>query len=242
MDSLKGKVAVVTGGGSGVGQALAGALANEGMRIVVGDADIKAAEAAVADITQLGARAIASRVDIADRASVGALADLAFDEFGTVHVLCNCAREMVARPAAEMEDADWGRVISVNLDGTINVLTAFLPRLVAQGEEGHILSVSASTGLFAQQNAVANATADHAAMGLLAHLNTELQPLRIGVSVLCLSTAAGQDFEFVARLALRGIKDNQLYVFSEPSTRPQVEARLAEIRAAYSSLIRSDTR
>ncbi len=60
MDSLKGKVAVVTGGGSGVGQALAGALANEGMRIVVGDADIKAAEAAVADITQLGARAIAS--------------------------------------------------------------------------------------------------------------------------------------------------------------------------------------
>ena len=232
MEKLAGKVAVITGGGGGLGRSIALALAREGTHVVLGDVEVAAAEATAAEIRRSGARAIAAPADVADRSSVRGLADRVFGEFAEVHLLCNCAHATVLRPAVEMVDADWDRVMSVNLDGVINTLSAFLPRMVAQGASGHIINTCASTGLYSQQNSVSCATADYAVMGLTEHLKVELQPHGIGVSVLCLGSR--NELEMIGRLTVRAIADGQLHILSEPNTRTGVEARYDRIRLAYS--------
>ena len=185
MELGPGRTAVVTGGGSGIGEALCRAFADTGMNVVVSDVDGDAAQGVARAIADAGGKAVAVRTDVADRASVKALADEAFAAFGGVHALCNNAGVVAFRNAAEMSDADWDWVMSVNLGGVVNGVTQFLPRLIAQGGEAHVVNTASSAGLFAPPGMASYVASKQAVVGLSEHLRTDLAPLGIGVSVLC---------------------------------------------------------
>jgi NAD(P)-dependent dehydrogenase (short-subunit alcohol dehydrogenase family) len=147
MRDLKGKVAVVTGGASGIGRAMAERFAREGMKIVL--ADIEAAPLARArdEIGRGGVEAIAVQTDVSRWEQVEELAQRTFKAFGTAHVLCNNAGIGAnAAPAWETPQADWEWTIGVNLWGVIHGVRAFVPRLVEQGE-GHVVNTASIAGL-----------------------------------------------------------------------------------------------
>ena len=185
MQDLRGKVAAVTGGGSGLGRAMALTFAREGMDVALADVDMAAAESVADDLRALGVRAITRKVDVSDRAQVGAFADAVFEQLGGCHILCNNAGVVVFRPAHEMSDADWDWVVGVDLLGVIYGIQAFLKRMVAQGEGGHIVNTSSINGVVPLPGIASYTTSKYGVVGLSEALEIDLKPVNIGVSVLC---------------------------------------------------------
>ena len=185
MDSLNGRVSVVTGGGSGIGRALAEAFAREGARVVVADLDEAGMADVVGPIRARGGEALAVRTDVTDLASVQALADRAFGAFGRVHVLCNNAGVALWGGLETATHRDWQWVLGVNVWGVIHGLEAFLPRMIAQKEPGHIVNTASMAGLVATRGLGIYNTSKYAVVGLSETLAKDLKPYGIGVSVLC---------------------------------------------------------
>ena len=186
MDEFDGRVAVITGGASGIGLAMARAFAARGMRLVLGDVEDSALDAAA---TELGATAdvLGVRTDVSDADSVEALAEAAYAEFGAVHVVCNNAGVVSRGSAWSQSLADWEWVIGVDLWGVIHGVRAFVPRMLAGGEPGHIVNTASIAGLLPFP---AIAPYDVAKAGVIALSESLLYDLRaekaaIGVSVLC---------------------------------------------------------
>jgi NAD(P)-dependent dehydrogenase (short-subunit alcohol dehydrogenase family) len=147
MDDLKGKVAVVTGGAGGIGRALAVRFAAEGMRLVVADVEEAALDATVAALKGDGAEAIGVATDVTSFASVEALAEAAYAAYGAVHVLCNNAG--VGPPGGlvwETTPNDWRWTFGVNVFGVAHGIQAFVPRMLASGEEGIVINTSSPDG------------------------------------------------------------------------------------------------
>jgi NAD(P)-dependent dehydrogenase (short-subunit alcohol dehydrogenase family) len=147
MDDLKGKVAVVTGGAGGIGRALAVRFAAEGMRLVVADVEEAALEANVTALKEDGAEAIGVATDVTSSASVEALAEAAYAAYGAVHVLCNNAG--VGPPGGlvwETTPNDWRWTFGVNVFGVAHGIQAFVPRMLASGEEGIVINTSSPDG------------------------------------------------------------------------------------------------
>jgi NAD(P)-dependent dehydrogenase (short-subunit alcohol dehydrogenase family) len=179
------RVAVVTGGGSGIGRALALALSREGAHVVVADLDEVGMAETCRGVAAHGRDALAVRTDVADLASVRALADRAFARFGAVHVLCNNAGVAIHGGLEAATQADWQWVIGVNLWGVIHGLLAFLPRMIAQGQGGHVVNTASMAGLIASQGLGIYNTSKYAVVGLSETLAKDLKPYGLGVSVLC---------------------------------------------------------
>jgi NAD(P)-dependent dehydrogenase (short-subunit alcohol dehydrogenase family) len=185
MESLRGKVAVVTGGASGIGRALCLAFAREGARVVVADLDVAGMADTVAGVTAAGSPAIAVKTDVSRLADVKALAGRAFREFGAVHVLCNNAGVALWGGLESATHRDWEWAIGVNLWGVIHGIEAFVPRMIAQGEPGHIVNTASMAGLIASQGLGVYNTTKYAVVGLSETLQKDLRGYGIGVSVLC---------------------------------------------------------
>ncbi len=185
MDQFKGRVAVVTGSASGIGRALALALAREGARVVLADLDEPGMAHVAKTITSAGGQALAVKTDVSDLAQVRALADKAWGAFGAVHILCNNAGVAVSGGLEAATPEDWQWVIGVNLWGVIHGLLAFLPRMVAQKQGGHIVNTASMAGLVATQGLGVYNTTKYAVVGLSETLVKDLRPYGIGVSVLC---------------------------------------------------------
>ena len=185
MTAFARKVAVVTGGGSGIGRALALALAREGARIVVADVHEGDAAETVRLVSAAGAEGLAVRTDVADRRQVEALADRVFDRYGTTHLLCNNAGVVVHGALESATWEDWQWVLGVNLWGVVHGLLAFLPRMIAGGEGGHVVNTASMAGLVASQGLGVYNTAKYAVVGLSETLAKDLRPHGIGVTVVC---------------------------------------------------------
>ncbi len=144
MNELQGRVAVVTGGASGIGKALARAFVAEGMKVVIADVEESALSAAV---DQLGGGTTGVVTDVSDATSVEALADRVFEAHGNCHLLCNNAG--VAAPNLDLwetESSDFQWVHGVNVAGVAHGVQAFVPRMIASGEEGFVLNTSSGDG------------------------------------------------------------------------------------------------
>lgn len=185
MDEFSGRVAVITGGASGIGLATAKALANEGMKLVLADIEQVALDRAVPEVRALGAECIGVRTDVGDKAQVDALADRAFSELGGAHVLFNNAGVAVAGPIAEMRHSDWEWLMRVNLWGVIHGIEAFLPRMIQQGQGGHIINTASFAGLVANEGLGVYCVTKYGVVALSEVLHREAREHNIGVSVLC---------------------------------------------------------
>jgi NAD(P)-dependent dehydrogenase (short-subunit alcohol dehydrogenase family) len=152
MQELEGKVAVVTGAGSGIGRALVQRFADEGMDVAAADVDEAALEETVASLTAAGERVtgrVTSRVvDVSDAAQVDAFADQVFAEHGAVDVLCNNAGVFAGGLLWTRPVDDFAWVFGVNLWGVLHGIRAFVPRMIEQGTEGHIVNTCSAAGLF----------------------------------------------------------------------------------------------
>lgn len=184
MEQLTGKVAVVTGAGSGIGEGIVRAMAAAHMRVVVADIDIAKAEQVAADIAGGGGEALAVRVDVSDFDSVVALRDATLAHFGAVHVLCNNAGVWLGAMMAEADLKDWQFLINVNLYGVIHGVKAFLPGMIEQGE-GHIVNTASMGGLISGPPEGLYTTTKFAVVGLSEALLMEVAEHGVGVSVLC---------------------------------------------------------
>jgi NAD(P)-dependent dehydrogenase (short-subunit alcohol dehydrogenase family) len=147
MEQLEGKVAVVTGGAGGIGKALAERFAAEHMRLVVADVEEVALDKTVGELHEAGAEAIGVVTDVTSYASVEALAEAAYAAYGAVHVLCNNAG--VGPPGGlvwESTPNDWAWTFGVNVFGVAHGIQAFVPRMLAAGEEGIVINTSSPDG------------------------------------------------------------------------------------------------
>ena len=146
MEELSGKVAVVTGGASGIGLALAQAFLAEGMRVVVADIEEAALDKAQAELNG-GEDVIGVVTDVTDWSSVENLANSTFDRYGACHVLCNNAG--VGAPSSTVWETtinDWRWVHGVNVMGVVHGIQAFVPRMIESGEPGFVVNTSSGDG------------------------------------------------------------------------------------------------
>jgi len=185
MTELDGRVAVVTGGASGIGRAMAERFARERAKVVVADIDARALAAVVDSIKTRGGEALGVPTDVTDLASVQALAEAAFKAFGKVNVLCNNAGVALWGGLESATHRDWQWVLSVNLWGVIHGIEAFVPRMIASKEPGHIVNTASMAGLIATRGLGVYNTSKYAVVGLSETLAKDLRPYHIGVSVLC---------------------------------------------------------
>jgi NAD(P)-dependent dehydrogenase (short-subunit alcohol dehydrogenase family) len=144
MKDFRGRVAVVTGGASGIGKALVKAFLGEGMKVVIADVEAPALKTAA---EELGGDVMGVVTDVSDASSVQALADRVFDTHGACHLLCNNAG--VAAPNLDLwetESSDFQWVHGVNVAGVAHGVQAFVPRMIASGQEGFVLNTSSGDG------------------------------------------------------------------------------------------------
>jgi NAD(P)-dependent dehydrogenase (short-subunit alcohol dehydrogenase family) len=186
VQDLHGKVAVVTGGASGIGNALARRFASEGARVVIGDVEAAALERAVSELRASGADVEGVVTDVTDPAQMQALGDAAVAAFGGVHVFCNNAGVGGGGLSWEMPLSTWEWVIGVNLWGVIHGVRTFVPLLMQQ-TEAHIVNTASVAGLVAAPFMGPYNASKHAVVAISETLHHELamSAPQVKVSVLC---------------------------------------------------------
>ena len=188
METFEGKVAVVTGGASGLGLAMAQRFADAGMNSVIGDIEAEPLAMAEAAIAAKGVKVLPRRTDVAKAEDVEALAESAYKAFGGVHVLCNNAG-IGGSPGAmwELSLEDWRWVVDVDLWSVVHGVRSFVPRMIASGEEAHVVNTASLAGLVSGAVGGPYTVAKFGVVALSEQLYYELGRAghNIGVSVLC---------------------------------------------------------
>jgi NAD(P)-dependent dehydrogenase (short-subunit alcohol dehydrogenase family) len=186
VQDLSGKVAVVTGGASGIGRGMARAFAGAGMNLMIADLDENMLAATVDELRSAGTEAEGRTCDVSKLESVEQLAESTIDRFGAVHVLCNNAGIGIPTPTHKLNLDDWRWIIDVDLWGPIYGVKVFLPLIEAQGE-GHINATSSMAGLYAAGMMGAYNVAKHGVVALMATLERDLRGRHspVHASVLC---------------------------------------------------------
>lgn len=183
IQSFDGKVAVITGAASGIGRALAMGVAKEGMRVVAADIDEAGAQATAESI---GKDAVAFRVDVAQGDSVSALANASFERFGQVDLLVNNAGVFQGGLSWERSVEDWEWALGVNVWGILHAMRSFVPRMIAQGTEGHVVNTASVAAFVAGPASAPYVVSKCAALSATECLALDLAAVgsKIGASVL----------------------------------------------------------
>jgi NAD(P)-dependent dehydrogenase (short-subunit alcohol dehydrogenase family) len=179
---------------------MARAFAARGAHLVLADVDAEALARAEDELAGRGARVLAVRTDVTRRESVAELAARAFERFGAVHLLCNNAGIAVAGPLVGADPGDWQTAMAINFWGVVHGIDAFLPRMLAQGQGGHVVNTSSMAGLVGMDRLGIYCATKFAVVGLSESLYRELAPHGIGVSVLCPMMVATRIAENSARV------------------------------------------
>lgn len=188
MKDFSGKCAVITGAGSGIGAALARRAAAEGMHVVLADIAVDDAQSVADSIPDV--QKLVMRCDVSDEASVQALADAAWDRFGSVDLLCNNAGIVPGgrhRRVWEYTPGDWQWSLGVNLYGVIHGIRAFVPRMIATNRPAHIMNTASVAGFVSGSGSACYGAAKHAVVRATEALYAGLQEIGapIGVTMLC---------------------------------------------------------
>ncbi len=265
MKDLEEKVAVVTGGASGIGLGISRQFRAAGMQVVIADIEEAALQRAAAEIGALGVR-----TDVRDPASVQALADATIAEHGAVHVVVNNAGVGPMAPIADLQLSDWQWMLQVNLWGVIHGVHVFLPLLKANAEGGHIVNTASIGGLVPGPGLGAYNVSKYGIVALTETLAMELaaEGSAVGASVLVPGTvrtaisnstrnrpgdatggaladvdlAAGPDLgmtwlepDDVGRIVIDGIAAGDLYIVTHPEGWPMVAGRHQAIADAFAA-------
>jgi NAD(P)-dependent dehydrogenase (short-subunit alcohol dehydrogenase family) len=181
MERVEGLAAFITGGARGIGLGIGRAFARAGMRLAIADIDPDSLAAAKSELAELTV-VETFNLDVRDREAYARIADEAEARLGPVSILCNNAGVAApSRPTYEF----WDWMLGINLYGVINGIQTFMPRMIERGRGGHIVNTASGAGLVAEGSSVMYSTSKFAVVGLSESLRRELEPLGIGVSVLC---------------------------------------------------------
>jgi len=217
MRDIRGRVALVTGAGSGIGQATALALAAEGASVAVTDIDPEAAQATVQLISEQGMTARAFEMDVSDQGSIARAARAIGETLGTPSVLINNAGIAVGGLFLDSSPESWQRVMSINLMGVVNCCHQFIPAIVQEGRGGHVVNVASMLGYIGARGVSAYCTTKFGVLGFSESLRAELKDHDIGVSAICPGI----------------VHTNIISAGVLESTTVDVEAKRTEIEAVY---------
>jgi len=185
MREFKGKTAFVTGGASGIGLSMAKAFAEAGMNVMLADVEQGALDQSLKDLSQYGNHVRGIACDVADPDQVERAAQATFSAFGKVHVLCNNAGVAAGGGIDQISVDNWRWVVDVNLMGVVYGVRSFLPHIRSHGEGGHIVNTASMAGMINGMGFSPYAATKFAVVAMSEGLRMQLQPLGIGVSVLC---------------------------------------------------------
>ncbi|MGR8921391.1 MAG: SDR family NAD(P)-dependent oxidoreductase [Gammaproteobacteria bacterium] len=228
MQDFTDRVAVITGGASGIGFAVARALATAGARVVLADIESEALDRAVDELAEGGAAVSGKLTDVADRAAVDELAAYARDTHGAVDIVFNNAGVAVFGATQDMTHEDWTWTIDVNLWGAIHGVEAFVPHMVRAGRGGHVLFTASFAGLVPNRELGPYNVTKAAVIALAESLRKDVREHGIGVSVLC-PMRVKSNIDFSARnrpQTLGGPSANRTYTDEE---RAALDGRLLEV-------------
>ena len=184
MERIDGKTAFITGGARGIGLGIARAFAREGAKLALVDMDeaaLKAARTELCEQTSVETFVL----DVRDREGYARVADQAEARLGAVSILCNNAGVAAGADVARLTYALWDWVMGVNLNGVINGIQTFVPRMIERKTAAHIVNTASGAGLIAEGSGLLYTTSKFAVVGLSESLRIELARFGIGVSVLC---------------------------------------------------------
>lgn len=184
MTQLKGKITIITGGGSGIGRGLALALASEGARVVVCGRRIEKIEETVRTIHSNGGEALAVQADVSDESDIYRLVDTTLQHFGRIDILINNAGIYAGTDVHKLDPEDWDRVMAINLRGPYLAMRAVLPQMRTQ-QSGHIINISSESGLGYYQSDGAYGTSKHGLNALTEYVQRENQEYNIRVNAIC---------------------------------------------------------
>ncbi len=180
---IEGKIVVITGGSSGLGEAAARLLSAEGATVVLGARRADRIESLAKELTRLGGKAMARRTDVTDHVQVKALVDGAVQAYGRIDVMLNNAGLMPHSPLERLKIEDWDRTIDVNIKGVLYGIAAALPHMKRQ-RSGHVVNVSSVAGHKVTPNGAVYAATKHAVRVLSEGLRLEVKPYGIRSTVI----------------------------------------------------------
>lgn len=184
-DTLDGKLAIVTGGAQGIGKVVCLTLAREGADLAIGDMNLEGARQTVAEVRQLGRKAMAFQLDVADEKSVKSFYDSVLAEFGKVDILVNCAAICSLSPILDLDVAEWDRVLAVNLRGAF-LMSREAFRLMKDHRQGKIIGLaSAAAKLGGVAVGAHYASSKAGVICLMKSLALQAAPYHIHVNVVC---------------------------------------------------------
>ena len=231
MREFRDRVAVVTGGGSGIGAALCWRWARAGMKVVVADIDLAAAERISGALGAAQHEAIAARVDVSRAAEVELLALLAYRTYGSVDLLCNNVGIVPSgryRPIWEYPLEDWQWALDVNLMGVVHGIRSFVPRMLEQKTPAHIVNTASVAGLVSGAGSPVYSASKHAVVRATEALYASLRDLGapIGVTLLCPGLVNTRIYE-----SERNRPDNLRPTGGTAAEVPELQAVAAELYA-----------
>jgi NAD(P)-dependent dehydrogenase (short-subunit alcohol dehydrogenase family) len=247
MKLLQNRAAVVTGAASGIGRAITEAFVGEGMRVMLADLNAALLSEVVDDFRARGADVHGFVVDVGDQDALERVAAETVERFGALHVAVNNAGIVNQGFSWELSIEDWQKVLNVNLWGVIHGVRAFVPRLLATGEEGHVVNVGSLASVMALSRLGPYTVAKHGVLGLSDVLRAEFRELGvpIGVSVVMpgrVNTGMNPNGKLPAAMVavnvLDAIKNNRPYVFTDIDSTNDVHDRLTTIINARNEVIR----